>query len=96
MQGFAVQTVIDHFAQLEQLAVPEVDELFAEGALHMVPEDFVEPAEQVVFAFGEEQVERALVHVDDLDFRDAARDEFRVDIHEDREIGDAPRFKFIY
>ena len=89
MQLVAVERVVHHLALLEQLAVPQVDQLLAEMLLHLVAEDVGEAAEQRRLVGRGEQLERVPVDVDHADLAHAARDEFRMHVGEDAEVADA-------
>ena len=85
----AVERVVDDLALLQQLAVPEVDQLLGEGRLHLVAEHEVELVEQRRLVGRVEHLERALVDVDHADLGHATLDELGVHLREDAEILDA-------
>ena len=56
---------------------------------HFVAEHVRERAQQGGLVGGSKQLECPAVHVQHADLAQAARDEFRVDVGEDPEVGDA-------
>ena len=87
----AVECVVDHLALLEQLAVPQIDELLTEARLHLVTEDGGRFCNNVLLVRRAEQLERVCIDVDDADFAHAAVHELLVHVDEDAQIGDALR-----
>ena len=67
----AVKRVIDDFALLKQLAVPQVDKLLAKVRLHIVTKNIAQPVQQRLLVERLEQRERVLIDVDHPDFAHA-------------------------
>ncbi|OIQ66283.1 hypothetical protein GALL_521490 [mine drainage metagenome] len=86
MELGAIERIVHHLALLEQLAVPQIDELLAEMRPHLVAEHVGEVAQQRFLVGRAEQFERPAVDIEHADFTHAARDEFLVHIGEDAEV----------
>ncbi len=87
----AVQRIVDDFALLEQLAVPQIDELLAEMRPHVVAEHLWQTRQQGLLVGRREHGKRVPVHVEHVNFLHAALDELRMHVREHAEIGDAGR-----
>ena len=90
MQHLPAEGVIDHLAAVEELALPQVDELFLEMGGHLVAENLRQMSQERRLVGRGEEVQRVLIDVDDADFAHAAFDEFGMNVDEGPEIGDAP------
>ncbi|MNS89867.1 hypothetical protein D3C72_1238930 [compost metagenome] len=87
----AIERVVDDFALLPELFVPEVDQLLGKVDAHVVAEHVAQPGQQDLLARRGEHRQRLLVDVEHADFLHAARDEVRVHIQKRPKIGDAGR-----
>ena len=55
MQRRAIERIVHHFALLEELSVPQVDQLFAERLQHRVAKDVAQAVEQRLLVGGSKQ-----------------------------------------
>ena len=94
VQFGTVERVIDDLALVEQVAVPELDELFLEVPQHLVAEDQVEIHQQGLAILRAEQLQRLAVEIDDTDLAHASFYKVGMHIHEGAEILDAPMANF--
>jgi len=84
------KSIVHHFTLLEQFAGPQIDSVVREnGGLHFVAEYPGKIAQQHFLVVRAEQLQRAAVDVEDVDFAHATRDELLMDISEDAQVLDA-------
>ena len=86
MQFVARQGVVDDLALLENLTLPEIDQLLLEMLPHLVAEHIAEAKQQGLLVGCREELERVPIDVDHADLAHAARDEFRMHIGEHAKI----------
>jgi len=89
------ERIVEHFALLKELAVPQVDQLLAKVRAHVVAEHFRQAGQQRSLVGRGKHFQRVPVHVDHVNLGHAAFDELGVDVGERAEIGDAGGARFI-
>ena len=89
--ALAGERVVHDLPALEELAVPQVDQLLGEVRLHVIAEDLGQAREQRVLVGRGEELERLLVDVHHADLAHAAHDEIGMHVEEYAEVRDAER-----
>ena len=91
MHRIARQCVVDHFALLEGLALPQVQQLLRKGLVHLPAKHPANVVQQHLLALCAEHAQGLLVHVNHPNFVHAACHELRMHPNECLEIVNALR-----
>ena len=88
VHGLPRQTIVDHFALLEQLALPQILQLLGKRIMHLPPENAPNVVEQFVLVYGAKHFQGQLIDINDPYLLHAARDEFWMHLDEGLEVAD--------